>query len=51
MTLPQVSEKFIVLDENKSDLTADTLSVNLTTKTLKLPETRKWLLQEELKMT
>ena len=33
-----------------SDLAADTLSVILTAKTLKLPETRKWLLQGELKM-
>ena len=41
----------MVLGENKSDLAADTLSVILTAKTLKLPETRKWLLQEELKMT
>ena len=54
--------KFIVLGENKSKkdgkdqesiqsstTLADTLSV--TAKTLKLPETRKWLLQEELKMT
>ena len=37
-------EKVIVLDENKSDLAADTLSVILTAKTLKLPETKKWLL-------
>ena len=50
MTLPQVWEKVIVLGENKSVLAADTLSVMLTAKTLKLPETMKWLLQEELKM-
>ena len=42
--------KFIVLDKNKSDLAADTLSVLLTAKTLKLPQTKKQLLQEELKM-
>ena len=41
MTLPHVKEKFIVLDENESDLAADTFSVILTAKTLKLPETRK----------
>ena len=51
MNLPQWQEKFIVLGENKSDLDADTLSVILTAKTLKLPETRKWFIQEELKMT
>ena len=50
MSLPQVLEKFIVLGENKSDLAADTLSVILTAKTLKLPETKTWLLQGELKM-
>ena len=43
--------KFIVLGENKSNLAAETVSVILTAKTLKLPDTRKWLLQEELKMT
>ena len=36
---------------SKSDLVADTLSVILRAKTLKLLETRKWLLQEDLKMT
>ena len=51
MTFPQVQEKFIVLVENKSYLATDTLSVILTAKTLKLHESRKWLLQEELKMT
>ena len=50
VSLPQVLEKFIVLGENKSDLAADTLSVILTAKTLKLPETKTWLLQGELKM-
>ena len=50
LTLPHVKEKFIILGENESDLAVDTLSVMLTAKTLKLPETRKWLLQEELKM-
>ena len=40
MTLPQVWEKFIVLDENKFYLAGDTLSVILTAKTLKLPETK-----------
>ena len=34
-----------------SDLAADTLSVILTAKTLKLTETMKWLLQKELTMT
>ena len=50
MTFPQVLEKFIVLGVNKSNLAADTLSVIHTAKTLKLPETMKWLLQEELTM-
>ena len=35
---------FIVLGENKSELAADTLSVIMTAKTLKLLETKKWLL-------
>ena len=35
---------FIVLGENKSELAADTLSVIMTAKTLKLQETKKWLL-------
>ena len=39
MTLPQVYKKFIVLSENKLYLAADTLSVILTAKTLKLAET------------
>ena len=39
-----------MLGENKSDLAADTLSVILTARTLKLHETKQWLLQEELKM-
>ena len=43
--------KISVLGENKSDLAADTLSVILTAIALKLPETRKGLLKEELKMT
>ena len=38
------------MGENKSDLAADTLSVILTAKYLKLPKTKKRLLQEELKM-
>ena len=40
----------MVLGENTSDLAADTLSVVLTAKTLKLPETKKLLLQVELKI-
>ena len=38
------------LGVNKSNLAADTSSVIKTAKTLKLPETKKWLLQEELTM-
>ena len=38
-----------VLGEHRSDLT-DTLYALLTAKTLKLPETKNWLLQEELKI-
>ena len=40
----------ILLGECKSDLAAGTLSVILKAKTPKLPETKKWLLLEELKM-
>ena len=48
--MAQVKEKFIELVENRSDLAADTLSVIVTAKTLKLPENKKRLLKEELKM-
>ena len=44
VTLPQLLDLFIVLDENKSGL-ADTLSVLLTAKTSKLPEAKNLLAQ------
>ena len=45
-----LGKNIVLAGENKSDLAVDTLSLVLTAKSLKLPKTRNWLLQEELKM-